>query len=439
MLGSAGIPGLPVVLKGPVRSRLIDNSHDSMMSQYTRSSPKHIHAAGRRQAADSVDRWDSTKSPEGRGAWKTHKPQGTNGVTSPDSNQKGFMQRSRWVKMEEEDSWRKNGGDDQTREPRYAWKEGASHQGRAEHYEDAPEWADVNPHQKIQMTADVIEAERLKMQATWRKELEEKKAQHPDMYQEVGEDEIEKWKKEQEEQDVAPGPGSSAIETATQERVPVNRNDIGPAKGRQVDLQHLFGSTKNVAPSPAASAQPPPISQDLATQFSQTYIGVGPRGGVPPPGMHTDQGKNLLAMLHAGARPPPHPTSIPPVSQGRMAMMPPPPGPGGPQYTGMPIPHPGMFPPNMMPRPPPPHMSGLPVHQNQNPPGTTISHPQSFGGVPGVQPVMVRPGQQINVAALFGGHGGAGRPTMPQHQHPQGQPSLAEIVGHSPSSSQMSL
>lgn len=382
--GSAGIPGIPGVLKGPVRSRLIDGQ-DSMMPQISRSSPKHIHLSGRRQ-----DRWDATKSPEKGGSWKGYKGS-SNGVVSPDSHQKNGAQRSRWVKMEEEESWRRDSDNERKREPRYAWG-GTNH-------DDAtlPEWEDVNPNQEIQMTADVIEAERQKMQAAWRKELEEKKVNNPDAFEEVGDDEIERWKKEQEEQD-------KTAAAVPHERMSVHANDQGPAQGRPVDLKNLFGQRTGAAPSHHAG-------QDLTAQLSQTHISPG----APPPGMHQDQGKNLLAMLHAGARPPAPANNMRPPGMAPPPRMAPPPGmPMGNQpYRGMPPP--GMFPPpNMM--PPPPHHMGGGIRMGQ-------SSPNMMPGPPPQNFPAIRPGQQINVAALFG------RSAMPPQQ--QQSQSLAEIVRNS--------
>lgn len=373
------------MLKGPVRSRLIDGQ-DSMMPQYAKSSPKHIQGSGRGQGGD---RWDATKSPEKGGSWKGHKG---NGVVSPDSHQKNGAQRSRWVKMEDEESWRKDGNDERKREPRYAWG-GSSNDDKT-----VPEWEDVNPNQEVQMTADVIEVERQKMQALWRKELEEKKAKDPDAFVEIGDDEIERWKKEQQEQDKSAAPHG----VSNHERMTVHRNEVGPAQGRQVNLQNLFAS-KTGAQDPV---------QDISAQLLQTQISTT---SAPPLGMLPDQGKNLLAMLHAGARPPaPTNTIVPPPG-----MRPPPGMPilqgAQPFQGGMPRPPPGMFPPNMM--PPPPHVvsNGMSMPQGQSVPQLQSAPvPQNYAAI--------RPGQQINVAALFGS-----APGMPPQQQ-QAHQSSTEVV-----------
>jgi hypothetical protein len=429
----SGLPGL----KGPVRSRLIDDGasmgNDSFGSygQRMRSSPQKIDRSDLRKD----DRWGSAKSSEG-GSWKGK-------LTSPSFSGKN-SNRSRWVKMEEEDSWRKS-SDDAVREPRYSWNDKNIQAAQAHDTDDTtPEWATINPNQKIQITADVIEAERQKMQAVWRKELEDKK-KGQDSLEEIDDDEIEKWKKEQEEQDKREpvgAPSSVPSRGAPVVGIPSARPDGLPMKGQQVNLSQLFGA--------GASPQQPmqQMENNIASQLSHTHISNNDSIGSPP-----DQGRNLLAMLNSAP-----PQGMPPPSMGRpLGPIPPghmgPPGPMQQPYRPMPPPGhvlppnmmvpPGFVPNNMMPRPgiaPPPGMQGAPMPQNfpphlvgsKPPPGAQMNPmpPQQHMLSP---PSGVQAGQQINVAALFAG-GGASRPpahAMNQQPQSQHQPSLAEIVRNS--------
>lgn len=429
----SGLPGL----KGPVRSRLIDDGasmgNDSFgsYSQRMRSSPQKIDRFDSRKD----DRWGSSKSSEG-GSWKGK-------MTSPSFSGKN-SNRSRWVKMEEEDSWRKS-SDDAVREPRYAWNEKNIQAAQTQDTDEAtPEWATINPNQKIQITADVIEAERQKMQAAWRKELEDKK-KGQDSLEEIDDDEIEKWKKEQEEQDKREPVGApSSVPSGGAPVVGISsaRPEGLPVKGQQVNLSQLFGA----AASSQQSMQQRQMENSIASQLSHTHIRNNDSIGSPP-----DQGRNLLAMLNSapsqGMPPPPMGRALGPMPPGHMG----PPGPMQQPYRPMPPPSmmgpPGFVPNNLMPRPgmaPPPGMQGAPMPQNfpahllglkqpgQVPPGAQMNPmpPQQHMLSP---PSGVQPGQQINVAALFAG-GGASRPpahVMNQPPQPQHQPSLAEIVRNS--------
>eukprot|EP00889_Picochlorum_renovo_P000953 jgi/Picre1/27983/NNA_000944.t1 len=423
--GAVGVTGQP---RPPLRSRLI---HDEATSSSGNGTIPRV-------VTPMADRWDAGKKSVQYGG-------GKGGVTSP-SGKHGTRGggTSRWVKMEEEESWRRksDGGDMPT--PRYAWND-ANIMAQRAHDDDekTPEWATLNPNQKIQITADAIEAERQKMQAAWRKE--KKKEEESGEVEEVQNDEIEMWKREQEEHDRAEAEAGYQRRGHEQQQQHVSASTSAP-KGQPVNLAQLFGAGGSAAP-PGQGMNPTQTTGStsdqqamlLAAQMRQARL-----NGEPPASSASSQqqAKNLLAMLHHHQQqqqqqrpqqaPPPgyqqQPYQQQQQQQGRgmpmmMGMPPPPQSPG--TAGGMP-----MRPPMAqysMPMPPPPGHPGMPPpHMMPPPPNMMMMRPPPPGFSPGVMPQQqqqqqqqqqipgVRPGQPVNIAALFGSNTAAPTGGTPQ-------------------------
>ena len=414
--GAVGVTGQP---RPPLRSRLIHDEATSSSGNGT------MH----RVVTPMTDRWDAGKKSVQYGG-------GKGGVTSPSGSRSGGT--SRWVKMEEEESWRKRSDDGDMPAPRYAWNDAHIMAQRAQHDDDekTPEWATLNPNQKIQITADAIEAERQKMQATWRKE---KKSDTSGEVEEILNDEIEMWKREQEEHD----------RTAAEATYHEHQVSTSASKGQPVNLAQLFGG-RGVPPAgqemntsatqtgqyhtntPSTSDQQAML---LAAQLRQARLnGEPPASSSSSSSSSQQQGKNLLAMLHQQQQQQQQPPqsqhaylqqqayqqrqqqAYQQQQQGRgmpmMMGMPPPPQSPGVAAGGMPMRPP--MPQYSMPMPPPPGHPGMPPpHMMPPPPNMMMMRPPPPGFSPGMMPQQqqqqqqqqqapVRPGQPVNIAALFG-------------------------------------
>ncbi|KAI8113067.1 hypothetical protein M9435_003073 [Picochlorum sp. BPE23] len=426
--GAVGVTGQP---RPPLRSRLI---HDEATSSSGNGTIPRV-------VTPMADRWDAGKKSVQYGG-------GKGGVTSP-SGKHGTRGggTSRWVKMEEEESWRRKSDDGDMPTPRYAWND-ANIMAQRAHDDDekTPEWATLNPNQKIQITADAIEAERQKMQAAWRKE--KKKEEESGEVEEVQNDEIEMWKREQEEHDRAEAEaGYQGRGHEQQQQQHVSASTSAP-KGQPVNLAQLFGAGGSAAP-PGQGMNPTQITGStsdqqamlLAAQMRQARL-----NGEPPASSASSsqqQAKNLLAMLHHQQQqqqqqrpqqaPPPgyqqQPYQQQQQQQGRgmpmmMGMPPPPQSPG--TAGGMPM-RPSMAQ-YSMPMPPPPGHPGMPPppHMMPPPPNMMMMRPPPPGFSPGMMPQQqqqqqqqqqipgVRPGQPVNIAALFGSNTAAPTGGTPQ-------------------------
>lgn len=413
--------------------------------------------------------WGSSKKDE---SWNVKSWGGRGQLVSPTKKMGSVATSSRWVKTEEEDSWRrKDDNSDTLPAPRYAWKDKGTNLEKKEHGESEPEWADAMPTEKVPMTAGDIEAERQQMQAKWRKEMERKaKERHEasiiEPVEEVDDDEIESWKREQEEEEAHERKAPS-MPPAPKPTQPM------PQKGEQVNLSALFGHAKISEPAEKPSSKPgvPGNTSNPGDALLAMLTGNG-KAQNPVPGMQPPMAsQQARPAVHAPIDMRSVPGMQPQNTNGMPRPMPPgfgpPPGPGMHQPLGPgmhPPPGPGMHPPpgHMMPPGPPPGMVPMPVQgmpprsmpHGYGPPGG--GHPSQMMGSPHRPPPHMMPnpqqqqdafvaqlvasnrgvapqaGHQVNVNALFGQP--QGPPAQQQQQQgqkppPQGE-TLAQRLAH---------
>ena len=358
---------------------------------------------------------------------------------------------SRWVKTTEggddEDDWRtKKGGNARTRN---AWQE---HDGRNSSSGSNPVWADmrVDPAERVEMHgADMIEEERKKMKEMWRKEAEEKRGMGGGgvVAEEIGDDEIEMWKVDQEREDGrdhAAGVRDALAMREKEVREGMARLAVGGVGGpgggvgqpvgnrereRQLEGQALLamlgGGSKAPGANGVAGVPPgipsgqmpsvgPGVQMPMNTQRPMNMQNVPPsmmihpgmqmRPGMPPGVHNMPQGmpmpSNMQNSMPNTMQRPAMPLGMQNVPQGMRVPMPS--GPGvqmqGMQMQSMPM--------QGMP------MQGMPM-QGMPPGFHPVQGQPMMGGGGGQMPMggvppqgIVRPGQQVNLSTLFGGSGG---------------------------------
>ena len=228
-----------------------------------------------------------------------------NPTTAPAGGKDAPGSVARWVK-DDSDDWRSKKQTGGAPEPRYDWTDRVAgtgapggdpgngpSSGRGSKGSGMPEWAEESGTGGLSMTASDIEAERQRMQAEWRKA----RAPQPTFFEEtpvddlLDDDEIERWKKEQEEEErkeVARGP------------TPAQR---GPVPGQHIDVNALFGGGAGNRSTQESDAQK--MSSRFANVFS---LEDSPNPTPAPTGpaqqqqqqqgqLSGDAGKTLLAML----------------------------------------------------------------------------------------------------------------------------------------------
>lgn len=212
---------------------------------------------------------------------------------------------ARWGRDNDKDDWRARKQAGAAPEPRYDWTDrvpgtgapgggnGSAPGGRGKGGNGVPEWAEEGSGSGVPMTAADMEAERQRMQAEWRRARAPAPQGEETTFVDdlVDDDEIERWKKEQEEEE-----RKEAVRVAGQAQSPA-----GPVHGQHVDMKALFGAGGGAVNRPSAAEETHKMHSRFANVFS-LEDSPNPTPAAVLPGQQAQQqpgdaGKTLLAML----------------------------------------------------------------------------------------------------------------------------------------------